>query len=59
MSNQELVMTPQWKQRLKHPVALAAQGFLFGVVLFWSTAPSESSAQAAAPAASASLQASR
>ena len=52
-------MAPKWKQRLKHPVALAAQGFVFGVVLFWATAPSESGAQTAAPAASATLQASR
>jgi len=52
-------MAPKWKQRLKHPVALAAQGFAFGVVLFWATAPSESGVQAAVPSAGAALQASR
>ena len=52
-------MTSKWKQRLKHPVAVAAQGFVFGVVLFWATAPGESGAQAAALTGSAAIQATR
>jgi len=35
------------KAKLKHPVALGAQGFIFGAILFWATAPNEDSAQAA------------
>lgn len=35
------------KARLQHPVAIAAQGFVFGAILFWATAPSESNAQVA------------
>lgn len=44
-------MAQKWKAKLKHPVALAAQGFVFGVVLFWSTAPSDSAEAASQPAA--------
>jgi hypothetical protein len=51
-------MAPKWKQKLKHPVALAAQGFLFGVVLFWATAPSES-AEAAATSSATAIHANR
>jgi hypothetical protein len=45
------------KAKLKHPVGLAAQGFVFGVILFWATAPSESSAETATQAAPAAIHA--
>ena len=35
------------KARLKHPLALVAQGFVAGVIIFTVTAPSESNAQPA------------
>jgi hypothetical protein len=38
------------KRKLQHPVALVAQGFVAGVILFWATASAESSAQAQAQA---------
>ena len=53
-------MARKWKQWLKHPVALTGQGFVFGVILFWATAPGEASAQvSAASAASAAISANR
>jgi len=40
------------KTKLQHPVALAAQGFVFGAILFWATAPGDSvEAAQAAPTA--------
>ena len=40
------------KIKLQHPVALAAQGFVFGAILFWATAPGDN-AEASQPAPSA------
>jgi hypothetical protein len=53
------MMTSKWKQKLQHPVALTAQGFVFGVVLFWAMAPSESGAQATASTSTAAIHTSR
>jgi hypothetical protein len=40
------------KAKLHHPLALVAQGFIGGVILFWATAPSaEAHAAPPAPAA--------
>lgn len=35
----------QLKQKLAHPVALVAQGFMAGAILFYATAPGEATAQ--------------
>lgn len=37
------------KAKLQHPLALIAQGFVAGVIIFTVTAPSDSSAQPADP----------
>ena len=33
------------KEKLENPFALVAQGFVAGLILFWATAPQESTAQ--------------
>jgi len=41
-----------WKQKLQNPFALVGQGFVVGVVLFWTFHPGESAARDGADRAS-------
>ena len=44
-------MTTRFRKKLTNPLALMAQGFAVGSLLFWATMPNDAEAQAPAPAA--------
>lgn len=51
-------MMTNLKQKLQNPFALIGQGFIVGVLLFWTTAPEKSVAATPAPIAAAAQQSS-
>jgi hypothetical protein len=46
------------KQKLQNPFALIGQGFIVGLLLFWTTAPGKSMAAMPAPISAAAVHAS-
>ena len=43
-------MTTRFRKKLTNPLALMAQGFAVGSLLFWATMPNDAEAQAPVPA---------